>query len=110
MAASSPQTSSIFAPAVQYDSGGRGATSVVVADVNGDGKPDLIVANDRAEALFGIKSIDTSATYRAAAPRRNPYSRQPHEFLPSRISAKNLKAWSCIMPPSTLVRYPQRPL
>src|SRR5947209_542970 len=46
MAASSPQTSSIFAPAVQYDSGGRGSTSVVVADVNGDGKPDLIVANE----------------------------------------------------------------
>jgi len=34
-----------FARAVAYDSGGSGATSVAVADVNGDGKPDLVVAN-----------------------------------------------------------------
>ena len=31
-------------PAI-YDSGGVGTTSVVVADVNGDGKPDLVVTN-----------------------------------------------------------------
>lgn len=35
----------LFLPAVIYDSGGQGATSVVVADVNGDGKPDLLVAD-----------------------------------------------------------------
>jgi hypothetical protein len=34
-----------FQPAVIYASGGDGAASIAVADVNGDGKPDLLVAN-----------------------------------------------------------------
>jgi uncharacterized protein (DUF2141 family) len=34
-----------FQTAVTYSTGGVGAHSVVVADVNGDGKPDLIVPN-----------------------------------------------------------------
>jgi FG-GAP-like repeat/FG-GAP repeat len=33
-----------FQPAVSYDAGGTGAWSVAVADVNGDGKPDLVIA------------------------------------------------------------------
>ena len=41
-----PAGGSIFpAPAVPYDSGGYGARSVAVADVNGDGKADLVVAD-----------------------------------------------------------------
>ena len=35
-----------FQPVVTYDSGGFQAVSVAVADVNGDGKPDLLVANE----------------------------------------------------------------
>jgi len=35
-----------FQPAVTYSSGGNVAQSVAVADVNHDGKPDLLVAND----------------------------------------------------------------
>jgi FG-GAP-like repeat len=34
-----------LAPAVAYGSGGDGSSSVAVGDVNGDGKPDLVVAN-----------------------------------------------------------------
>jgi hypothetical protein len=34
-----------FQTVVAYDSGGSGASSVAVADVNGDGRPDLLVAN-----------------------------------------------------------------
>jgi hypothetical protein len=34
-----------FLPEVNYDSGGYGGQSVAVADVNGDGKLDLVVAN-----------------------------------------------------------------
>ena len=39
-----------FGTVVVYASGGRFADSIAVADVNGDGKPDLIVANECADA------------------------------------------------------------
>src|SRR4030081_63956 len=35
----------LFLPVVAYDSGGNFAVSVAVADVNGDGKPDVLLAN-----------------------------------------------------------------
>lgn len=41
----SPMQGLSFAPVVTYGSGGYAAWSVAVADVNSDGKPDLLVAN-----------------------------------------------------------------
>jgi hypothetical protein len=42
----SPQSSGLnFAPAVAYNSGGYAPLSVALADVNGDGKLDMVVAN-----------------------------------------------------------------
>ena len=43
--ASLAPNSILFYPVVLYGSGGSGATSVAIADVNGDGKPDVVVAN-----------------------------------------------------------------
>src|ERR1700686_3460962 len=43
--ASAASVVSLFRPAASYHSDGWYAQSVAVADVNGDGKPDLVVAN-----------------------------------------------------------------
>ncbi len=46
-----------FQTAVTYGSGGRYAYSVAVADVNGDGKPDLLVANECASAQLSNNGV-----------------------------------------------------
>ncbi len=45
MSNASPAPGLNFASTVSYLSGGNGANAVVIADVNGDGKPDLVVTN-----------------------------------------------------------------
>jgi hypothetical protein len=72
-----------FASAVGYDSGGYGAGSVAVADVNGDGKLDLVVANRCANSTTcdngthvalgvllgnGDGTFQTAVTYDAGGP------------------------------------------
>ena len=37
--------SALFKPAYSYPSGGDDTGSVAIADLNGDGKPDLVVSN-----------------------------------------------------------------
>ena len=62
-----------FQAAVAYDSGGNFASSVAVADVNGDGKPDLLVANGNSGTIGlllgnGDGTFQTAATYESGYP------------------------------------------
>jgi len=50
-----------FQPPAIYESGGTGAWSVALADVNGDGKPDISVANNQTPGSVGVL-INTSPT------------------------------------------------
>lgn len=67
-----------FQPVVSYDSGGLEAQAVAVADINGDGKPDLIVANQTCSTGNGCVDvlINTSltATTTALVSSTNPSS------------------------------------
>ena len=53
-----------FQAAMSYDSGGQDAESVAVADVNGDGKPDLVVANGNGSV--GVLLGNGDGTFQAA--------------------------------------------
>lgn len=61
-----------FLPVVVYRSGAAAARSVAIADVNGDGKPDLVVANcgDRAECpnhgVLGVLLGNGDGTFQEA--------------------------------------------
>ena len=65
-----------FQTAVTYDTGGVGAHSVRIADVNGDGKPDLVVANACASSdncpigpgSVGVLLGNGDGTFRTASP------------------------------------------
>jgi uncharacterized protein (UPF0548 family) len=55
-----------FQAAVSYDSGGSQAISVAVADVNGDGKPDLLVANYYPTSSVGVLLGNGDGTFQPA--------------------------------------------
>lgn len=60
-----------FQTAVAYGSGGSGATAVAASDVNGDGKPDLIVANENCSdcttSVVGVLLGNGDGTFQTAA-------------------------------------------
>jgi hypothetical protein len=60
-----PTSSPLFLPAVTYRSGGGGAQSLAVADVNGDGVRDLAIANIYSNTL-GILLGNDDGTFQAA--------------------------------------------
>jgi len=58
-----------FQAAVTYGSGANRARSVAVADVNGDGKPDLMVSNNGEDNGYGAVGVllgKGDGTFRAA--------------------------------------------
>jgi hypothetical protein len=57
-------TPPIFLPAVTYGSGGVSPTSIAVADLNGDGKQDLVVANECAVGV-GVLLGNGDGTFQA---------------------------------------------
>jgi hypothetical protein len=66
-----------FKKAVSYDSGGNAALSVAVADVNGDGRTDLVVANEGTGTVGVLlnETLYTTKTHLISSP--NP-SKDPH--------------------------------
>ena len=74
-----PDGSVSFLPAVSYPSGGNQAFSAAVADLNGDGKPDLLVANycassstcDTANATVGVLRGNGDGTFGPAVTYRS---------------------------------------
>ena len=61
-----PDNSLSFLPAVTYDSGGAFPASVAVADLNVDGKPDLVVVNDFSSSV-GVLLGNGDGTFQPAA-------------------------------------------
>jgi hypothetical protein len=81
-----------FQAAVTYDAGGADSASVAVADVNGDGKPDLIVANtclagsDCGAGTVAVLLGNGDGTFRTAV------TNVPSGYFPISVTVADLNA------------------
>ena len=67
--ATAPAGSRLFQPPVKYPTGGYDPYAVAIADVNGDGNPDLLVANQEqfgTESSVGVLLGNGDGTYQKA--------------------------------------------
>ena len=72
-----------FQPVVSYDSGGEGAWSLAVADVNSDHKPDLAVVNEASNSV-GVLLGNGDGTFQSAV------SYQLAEYSPRSVGAADV--------------------
>lgn len=62
----SPGDTALFMPPIFYYGGGYGVASAAIADVNGDGKPDLVVANSYCANGVGVLLGNGDGTFQPA--------------------------------------------
>jgi hypothetical protein len=83
-----------FQKAVSYNPGGIGAQGVAVADVNHDGRPDLVVANDSktdsgGDGVVGVL-LNTTVSATATALTSSPNPSQFHQLVTFTATVKSL--------------------
>jgi hypothetical protein len=61
-----------FGAAIDFGSGGKDSTSLAVADVNGDGKPDLVVTNEESNSVNVLFNTSITPTATALVSSLNP--------------------------------------
>ena len=61
-----------FQPAITHDSGGGPAWSIIASDLNGDGKPDLLVSNGNSSTVGVLLNTFLTATVTTETSSANP--------------------------------------